>query len=301
MEDNNDDEKRYLQRDFSIGSDRELDDLRNLDTSHSTLHSPPSAQTDNMFHMKRDKFSRPGETYPPHRSHHDDHLSHSGGFSYGDDTNMEMVGDSQSTPVRKLKNRHSHGGEDDFAPSPPRRELSDAYIEAISRTPRYNSGTSYSEMVDNLQEGDPFGGAYVPSNKPPKKNKKSKKSKSNNELNEDDPKMTDSLRQKIKKRKSKSSKHASSSRDSTGTFTVEGITNMSMSHELGSTGTYTINGADPPSSDNPPGTTHNSLAVNGEKSVLRRSYRQRKAHNSKGLELVCVKYYIFTNIVYINM
>ncbi|KAH3872324.1 hypothetical protein DPMN_035539 [Dreissena polymorpha] len=50
------------------------------------------------------------------------------------------------------------------------RELSDSYIDSISRTPRYgyDREKSYDERLDQMNPEDPFGGEYKPSGKSPR-------------------------------------------------------------------------------------------------------------------------------------
>ena len=70
---------------------------------------------------------------------------------------------------------------------PVERELSDAYIESISRTPRYDFGrhNTYDDMLDAMKTDDPFQGSYQPSGKIPReKSKISKPSKIRNLSNE---------------------------------------------------------------------------------------------------------------------
>ena len=69
-----------------------------------------------------------------------------------------------------------------------KRELSEAYIDSISRTPRYELGrhNTYDELLETMNPDDPFKGDYAPSGKtprdkckkPPRKERKSKKDRS---------------------------------------------------------------------------------------------------------------------------
>lgn len=54
------------------------------------------------------------------------------------------------------------------------RELSDAYIESISRTPRYGLGrhNTYDDMLTSINPEDPFKGDYQPSGKTPREKSK---------------------------------------------------------------------------------------------------------------------------------
>lgn len=95
------------------------------------------------------------------------------------------------------------------APEPVRRELSDAYLDSLSRTPRYKRCNTYDEMLDKVAEGDPFHGEYKPSDKPKRTHHHHKgKKKRENTSDNVDPSLSsdlpdDSPRKKHKKKKKK--------------------------------------------------------------------------------------------------
>ena len=130
---------------------------------------------------------------------------------------------SESSPVRRLKRK-----EEDRTPRV-ERELSDAYIDEITRTPRYEYGRhkTYDDMITSMDPDDPFKGHYLPSGKVPqgrntlpKPKRKSKKARSGDE--ETIP--LDSVNSKKKSKKKKKQKGEESA-ESTGTFTVESHVN----------------------------------------------------------------------------
>lgn len=250
----NEDEEEYLRRSFSVESDKTLDNLAELHSaSQSTIFSP-------TFHGTMYK---PGDAPPPHRHPHHPHHHHPS----GDNELVEVTGPSnfqpvdgtsgagETTPVRRLKVKSDStvGVEDALRPGPVERQLTDTYLETQSRTPRYNTYADYNEMVDNLMEGDPFRGEYTSSGKGRKVDHKHKKKKTKHQkesgLPTDDidgplPKTSDGIFSKKKKK----SKRLSGSRDSTGTFTVEGHSNPSFERSIDrqeaesvqSNGTYTL-------------------------------------------------------------
>ncbi|XP_069123673.1 transient receptor potential cation channel subfamily M member-like 2 isoform X2 [Argopecten irradians] len=245
----NQDEDDYLRRRFSVESNRTLDniaDLHNLDTSQSTIHSPVHRR---MFGNGY-RGQRPGEIDPPHR--HGNELVEVMGPSQHIDRTDET---GETTPVRRLRQRSDLTGvqEASSRPGPVERELTDSYIESLSRTPRYNSQMDYHEMVDRLAENDPFRGDYVPSGKQGKSHKKKKHRHKKEDTNMDEadgspPRKSEGSFSKKKKK----SKKGSSSRDSTGTFTIDGHSNPSFEKSVDSTvdrheaasvqsnGTYTL-------------------------------------------------------------
>ncbi|XP_033755589.1 transient receptor potential cation channel subfamily M member-like 2 isoform X2 [Pecten maximus] len=249
----NEDDADYLRRRFSVESDRTLDslaELHNLDTSHSTLYSPAHRR---MFGNGY-RGQKPGEMEPPH--HHGNEMVEVTGPSnsrQGDRADEE----GETTPVRRLRMRSdlTGGHEERSRPGPVERELTDSYIESLSRTPRYNSQMDYNERVEHLAENDPFRGVYTPSGKQKKvqhKKKKHRHKKDMDETEDSQPKRTEEMFT----RKKKKSKKGSSSRDSTGTFTIDGHSNPSFErsvdnsvdrHEaesVQSNGTYTLNRED---------------------------------------------------------
>ncbi|XP_053387178.1 transient receptor potential cation channel subfamily M member 2-like isoform X2 [Mercenaria mercenaria] len=78
-----------------------------------------------------------------------------------------VVTGSESSPIRRLKKKEEER---------PRveREYSDAYIDSISRTPRYGLGrhNTYDDMLTSMNSDDPFKGQYEPSGKTPREKSK---------------------------------------------------------------------------------------------------------------------------------
>lgn len=115
-----------------------------------------------------------------------------------------VVTGSDSSPVRRLKRKEEER---------PRveRELSDAYIESISRTPRYGLGrhNTYDDMLTSINPEDPFQGDYQPSGKTPREKSKlprpAKKRDQSGERRENffDEEGTEKHQKKTKKRKKK--------------------------------------------------------------------------------------------------
>lgn len=86
-----------------------------------------------------------------------------------DSVEMTRVGTgTSSSPVRRLKRKQEE--------ERPRveRELSDAYIDSITRTPRYGMGreNTYDDMLSSMNPEDPFKGQYAPSGKTPRERSK---------------------------------------------------------------------------------------------------------------------------------
>ena len=240
------DEDKFIKKKFSVESNCELDSLAripSLNTSYSTLHSPLHSQrpTEEMSWFTRSQV--PGGSEPPHRSHHDDDPPEPVlPRTHGED--------DSGTPVRRLKQRRANtvdeyemNGDNRPPPAPARREYSDMYLESNLRTPRYNTQTSYADMLDNLAQDDPFGGEYKSSGKHKKAKKKSKRGGDSLEGN-------DSLKSMGQSRKSKKKKKEADSMDSTQTYVIkyEGHTNASYSHaetsSIKSNGTFTVGGKD---------------------------------------------------------
>ncbi|WAQ96697.1 TMP2L-like protein [Mya arenaria] len=71
---------------------------------------------------------------------------------------------TDSSPIRRLKRKDA-----EHPPARVERELSDAYIESISRTPRYELGrhNTYDDILQQMSTEDPFKGNYQPSGKSP--------------------------------------------------------------------------------------------------------------------------------------
>lgn len=213
-------------RELSIGSDRELDNLqliRNLDTSHS----------DTEFRKTMDETVNNSYSKGPRTGHW---ASEFGTVS----ELLETPGTSQGaedTPVRKLKSKT-------VSIHPVEREYSDMYLESNLRTPRYNTHTSYEGMLENLDPQDPFEGDYKPSGKP-KINKKSKKDKSPDSSRIPVPEQD--IDRPVKHRRSKrKKKKGQDSFESTSTYTIDGNTNLSVKStdidkaSVKSNGTYTV-------------------------------------------------------------
>jgi len=117
--------------------------------------------------------------------------------------------------------------------------LSDAYIESISRTPRYEFGrhNTYDDMLATMNPEDPFKGDYKPSGKSPKlERSKIPKPKRRDRSEEMDAEERHQRKSEKRKRKKKKDTAAGSSAqnghtnkgyskdadyDSTGTFTLE--------------------------------------------------------------------------------
>ncbi|XP_021379559.1 transient receptor potential cation channel subfamily M member 1-like [Mizuhopecten yessoensis] len=253
----NQDEAEYLRRRISVKSDRALDniaDLRNLDTSQSTIYSPTRERMfSNSYRGDRD-----GDVDPPHHYPPENELVEVTGPSNSRHIDKGDQAAGETTPVKRLRMKSDLIGSqrEGSKPGPVERQLTDTYIESLSRTPRYNSQTDYNKMVDQLAENDPFCGEYTPSGKSKKAQHRKKKHKHNRE--DSDIPMDDTDGSPPKKSegkfsgKKRKSKKGSGSRDSTGTFTVEGHSNPSFErsvdvsvdkHEaesVQSNGTYTL-------------------------------------------------------------
>lgn len=223
-------------REFSIGSDRELDNLaliKNLDASQSELELKKAKESVTMAEFIYDEH---GNGKSPRRGH-----QWTSEFGSVAEQLEHKVTEHTDTPVRKLKQKNDSIG-------PVEREYSDAYLEGNLRTPRYNTHTSYEGMLENLDPTDPFDGDYKPSGKPKhEKSRKSKKDKSPDArskipIAEKDVKDTHAKSRKSKKKKRKEQ----DSMESTGTYTLEGQTNMSYKGtemdmaSVKSNGTYTV-------------------------------------------------------------
>lgn len=158
---NNDD---VYSRNFSVGSDRELDNLsllRNLDTSHSDLDIIRAKENIKMASSIYDS-DRDGRT--PRKGNWATEFG-----TVSEVLDSQDISNADDTPVRKLKSKTS------FAPV--EREYSDLYLESNLRTPRYNTHTSYEGMLENLNPDDPFDGDYKPSGKPKREKHSHRQSK----------------------------------------------------------------------------------------------------------------------------
>ncbi|CAC5368004.1 TRPM3 [Mytilus coruscus] len=230
---NNDD---AYSRNFSIGSDRELDNLsmiRNLDTSHSDVEFRKTMDSSSYDKHKEGRTSREG------RGPRTGHWASEFGTVAETLESHDKEG-TDDTPVRKLKQKNVTVG-------PVEREYSDAYLESNLRTPRYNTHTSYEGMLENLDPEDPFDGDYTPSGKPKyEKRKKSKKDKSPEGHTKIPVPAKDDSQRTQKHRRSKRKKKGHGSLESTSTFTIEGNTNQSFKlaetdkASVKSNGTFTV-------------------------------------------------------------
>ncbi|KAL5018231.1 hypothetical protein ScPMuIL_003953 [Solemya velum] len=169
---------------ISIGSERDLDNLSSLrNMSQSTIASPEASGDQTTLGELRT--IRPGSSQPPHHRHRSSRVEQELSYDWTPkDSQANQVGmDLTNTvtvepdveeitvprevkfesPVRRLRKKEMFVEK----PEPAQRELSDAYIESISRTPRYGSGKyrNYDEMLDNMEGEDPFQGTYTPSEK----------------------------------------------------------------------------------------------------------------------------------------
>lgn len=123
------------------------------------------------------------------------------------------------------------------------RELSDAYIDSISRTPRYDLGrhNTYDDMLGEMDAEDPFKGEYKPSGKSPKLGDQRKlASQHKRHQDEDVDEELERSRSKKKARKKKKKK------DEEASATAESYTNKAFKSEVDresvkSNGTYTLN------------------------------------------------------------
>ena len=117
--------------------------------------------------------------------------------------------------------------DDDDRPPRVERELSDAYIDEMTRTPRYEYGrhNTYDDMISEMNPEDPFKGDYTPSGKSknPGSMPKPKRKKKGKTVDEDAIPL-DSVSSRKKSKKKKRDKGMESA-ESTGTYTVEGHVN----------------------------------------------------------------------------
>lgn len=260
-------------REFSIGSDRELDNLaliKNLDASQSELELKKEKESVTMAEFIYDEH---GGGKSPRRGHQ-------WTSEFGSVAEQLDHTEHTDTPVKKLKPKNVSIG-------PVEREYSDAYLEGNLRTPRYNTHTSYEGMLENLDPADPFDGDYKPSGKPKlEKSRKSKKDKSPDArskipIADKDVKDTHAKNRKSKKKRRKEQ----DSMESTGTYTLEGQTNKSYKGtemdmaSVKSNGTYTV-----PELRKSPRTT-------SRMSSFTRSRRSR--HNRIGVDRVNIIFFTF--------
>ncbi|KAL5018961.1 hypothetical protein ScPMuIL_004683 [Solemya velum] len=149
-------------------------------------------------------------------------------------------------PLQKESNVETTLSEKNAQPSPVpiQRELSDAYIESISRTPRYGSGRfrNYDEMLDDMQGADPFHGSYMPSGK----KSHSHTSRKTTKMKEvEEPKVSlsegvplksirhsnDGSAQKKNRKKTRTSRSASDNVNSNATYTLRKHNYLNSSYE----------------------------------------------------------------------
>lgn len=119
------------------------------------------------------------------------------------------------------------------------RELSDAYIDSISRTPRYGLGrhNTYDDMLESMNPEDPFKGNYEPSGKSPRTKRAAglkKSSKKENLIDNEDEERSRSKRKSRKKKHKKTESTADS-------HTNKAFTADSDRESTRSNGTYTLN------------------------------------------------------------
>ncbi|XP_078316710.1 transient receptor potential cation channel subfamily M member-like 2 isoform X4 [Crassostrea virginica] len=233
----------FLRRKISISSDRELDNLHcipSLESSHTSRY------------MDNFQSQKPGMSDPPHRNYSDSFGSPRRTWTADEEVEKNQRGsEDELTPVKKLRHRDTTELEEIGSKKPPpgiAREYSDVYLESNLRTPRYGTQASYSEMLDSLHEHDPFHGDYRPSGK--SKKSKSKKHKKDKGKSLDDA-GSSTISDPLSKSSRKSSKKGKNSEvtGSTGTYTIQGITNKSFNDSgpaadtasVKSNGTYTLN------------------------------------------------------------
>ncbi|XP_061196286.1 transient receptor potential cation channel subfamily M member-like 2 [Saccostrea echinata] len=232
----------FLRRNISISSDRELDNL----------HLIPSLESSHTSRYMDFQNQKPGLSDPPHRGFHrsqDDSMG-STRRTWTEESELRNHGGSEEelTPVKKLRYKDSAelveiGTEK--TPSGQTREYSDLHLESNLRTPRYGTYTSYSEMIDSVHEQDPFHGDYKPSGKT-KKSKSKKHKREKDKSQEEDLSVKDPLSKSSRKQSKKGRK--SEVTGSTGTYTIQGLTNKSFTDSgpvadtssVKSNGTYTL-------------------------------------------------------------
>ncbi|KAL3875817.1 hypothetical protein ACJMK2_033732 [Sinanodonta woodiana] len=276
---NEDEASYYRRRDFSIGSEQELDSLsaiQSVNTSQNTVDTILPSENQYMDDYFPDRY-KPGGIRPTHHGHpyQDNDPKQGSSQSQGHhDRSVEMSQFTES-PVRRLKKKVSYQEEGHEVSAPPayHRELSDAYIDGISRTPRYNSGKyrNYDEMISDMSEGDPFRGPYQPSGKKPAvkdREKVTKMSKSNTDRMPAPPtQQSGDSAIKIHKKRKKRKHVGADSNESTGTYVINGKpkqdhTFLLSAHDLDSeTGAYT--------------SSHNKTLSNGDE-----EYRGEGIHKS---------------------
>ncbi|KAJ8319038.1 hypothetical protein KUTeg_004129 [Tegillarca granosa] len=132
----------------------------------------------------------------------------------------------------------------DPPPEPVRRELSDAYLESLSRTPRYERCNTYDEMLEKVAEGDPFHGEYKPSDKPKRAHQHKSKKKDENLSGNVDPSISGDIIDDVvkKKHKKKKKKESSPTREITPKRKVNPVFEVvdADAASVKSTGTYVL-------------------------------------------------------------
>lgn len=240
----------FLRRKVSISSDRELDNLQlipSLESSHTSKYMDFRSQ-------------KPGMSDPPHRSSHQTYDDPMGSprrtWTEEDESQRNQKdSDEELTPVKKLRYKDTAELREVTSGKPPMgldREYSDVYLESNLRTPRYGTQASYSDMIETLHEQDPFHGDYRPSGKTKKsKSKKHKKDKDKSQEGSSSSFAVSDPLSRSSKRHSKKGKR-SEVNDSTGTYTIQGVSNKSFSDagpavdsaSVKSNGTYTLKDED---------------------------------------------------------
>lgn len=240
----------FLRRKVSISSDRELDNLQlipSLESSHTSKYMDFRSQ-------------KPGMSDPPHRSSHQTHDDPMGSprrtWTEEDESQRNQKdSDEELTPVKKLRYKDTAELREVTSGKPPMgldREYSDVYLESNLRTPRYGTQASYNDMIESLHEQDPFHGDYRPSGKTKKsKSKKHKKDKDKSQEGSSSSFAVSDPLSRSSKRHSKKGKR-SEVNDSTGTYTIQGVSNKSFSDagpavdsaSVKSNGTYTLKDED---------------------------------------------------------
>ncbi|XP_060552910.1 transient receptor potential cation channel subfamily M member 2-like isoform X4 [Ruditapes philippinarum] len=157
-----------------------------------------------------------------------------------------VVTGSDSSPIRRLKKKEDV--------RPVERELSDAYIDSISRTPRYTLGrhNTYDEMLGSMNTDDPFQGSYQPSGKTPREKSKIPRPPKSDERKEnffDEENLEKHYKKKSKKRKKKKDNELTNDTQGSYSYTNTAYQRSPVNlrphesdHEsVKSNGTYTLN------------------------------------------------------------
>ena len=203
----------FLRRKISTSSDRELDNLHcipSLGRSHTSRYM-------DIINFQSPKLRM---SDPPHRNYSDSFGSPRRTWIADEEVEKNQIGsEDELTPVKTLRHRDTTELEETGSKKPPpgiAREYSDMwYLES---------------NLSNLHENDPFHG----DNRSSGKSKKSKKSKSKKHKKDKGKSLDDAgsstISYPLSKSSRKSSKKGKNSEvtDSTGTYTIQGITNKSF-------------------------------------------------------------------------